>query len=218
MNDFVPYLPWLGALLGLACLVGAFRTGRRKRLIDDLPTSKTSGVFIGLVELKGTAESAAPLASYLAEHPCVHYSWTVAEHWSRTVTETYTDSDGKTQTRTRHESGWATVANGGEMIPFYLQDDCGVVLIRPEGAKIEPALMFQETVGIGDPLYYGKGPQMGGGRLGPSAAFHRTRHSASRRALRGWASPRTTRPCRPRNRVRRQRADVPYFNPFRGAG
>ena len=24
------------------------------------------------------------------------------------------------------------------MVPFYLQDDCGVILIRPEGAKLEP--------------------------------------------------------------------------------
>ncbi len=143
---------------GPAGLGGAFRAGRRRRLVENLPTSKTTGVFIGLVELKGTAESASPLTSYLAEQPCVEYQWSVEEHWSRTVTETYTDSDGKTQTRTRHESGWTTVASGGEMIPFYLQDDCGVILVRPEGAKLEPAAMFDETVGRGDPLYYAKGP------------------------------------------------------------
>jgi len=33
-----------------------------------------------------------------------------------------------------------------------------VILIRPEGAKLEPATMFKETVGRGDPLYYAKGP------------------------------------------------------------
>ena len=158
MHDFAPFLPLIGSLLGLLGLAGAFRAGRRRRLVENLPTSKTTGVFIGLVELKGTAESASPLTSYLAEQPCVDYQWSVDEHWSRTVTETYTDSNGKTQTRTRHESGWTTVANGGEMIPFYLQDDCGVVLIRPEGAKLEPATMFDETVGRGDPLYYAKGP------------------------------------------------------------
>ncbi len=104
-----------------------------------MPTSKTTGVFIGLVDLKGTAESAHPLTSYLAAQPCVYYQWSVDEQWSRTVTETYTDSEGKTQTRTRQESGWTTVAHGGETIPFYLQDDCGVILIRPEGAKLEPS-------------------------------------------------------------------------------
>ena len=158
MHDFAPFLPLVGVLLALLCLAGAFRAGRRRRLIENLPTSKTQGVFIGLVELKGTAESAAPLVSFLAEQPCVHYHWTVEEHWSRTVTETYTDSNGKTQTRTRHESGWTTMASGGNTIPFYLKDDCGAVLVRPQGAQVEPATMFDETVGTGDPLYYGKGP------------------------------------------------------------
>jgi len=158
MHDFAPFLPAIGAVLALVSLVCTFREGRRRRLIDNLPTSKTSGVFIGLVELKGTAESASPLTSYLAEQACVHYAWTVEEHWSRTVTETYTGSDGKTQTRTRHESGWTRVDDGGETIPFYLRDDCGVVLVRPEGAKIEPMTIFDETCGTGDPLYYGKGP------------------------------------------------------------
>ena len=158
MEQFIPFLPWVGALLGLLCLAAAFRSGRRWRLVENLPTSKTTGVFIGLVELKGTAESSRPLISYLAQRPCISYQWSVEEHWSRTVTETYTDNDGNTQTRTRTESGWTTVANGGEMIPFYLKDDCGFILVRPQGAKLEPVRMLDETCGPGDPLYYGKGP------------------------------------------------------------
>ncbi len=157
-TSLVQWLPLAGMLLAGACLFGAFRSGRRRRLIENLPTSKTTGVFIGLVELKGTAESAVPLTSYLAGQPCVFFEWTVEEHWSRTVTETYTDANGKPQTRTRHESGWTRVADGGQGEPFYLQDDCGVVLVRPEGAKLEPATIFDETVGRGDALYYGKGP------------------------------------------------------------
>ena len=158
MHDFAPFLPLVGALLGLVCVTAAFRTGRRRRLVENLPTSKTSGVFIGLVELKGTAESAQPLKSHLAVRPCVYYHWRIDEHWSRTVIETYTDKDGKTRTRTRHESGWKRVDDGGELIPFYLKDDCGTILIRPEGAKIEPMEMFNQTCGRADPLYYGKGP------------------------------------------------------------
>ena len=158
MRDFAPFLPLIGALLAVLCLVAAFRNGRRRRLIDNLPTSKTSGVFIGLVELKGMAESASPLTSFLAERACVNYAWTVEEHWSRTVTETYTDDKGNTQTRTRTESGWTQVADGGETIPFYLQDDCGVVLVQPEGAKIEPLKIFDETCTPLNALYYGKGP------------------------------------------------------------
>ena len=158
MRDFAPFLPAMGALLAVVSLIAAFRAGRRRRLIDNLPTSKTSGVFIGLVELKGTAESSGPLTSYLAGAACVHYGWTVEEHWSRTVVTTETDSKGNTRTVTRHESGWTQVDAGGETIPFYLQDDCGVILVRPDGAKIEAATMFDETCAMGDPLYYGKGP------------------------------------------------------------
>jgi len=157
-EDIVPYFPWVGGALALLCLWAALRANRRRRWVDDTPTSKTTGVFIGLVEVKGTAESERPLVSHLAEQPCVCYSWSVQEHWSRTVTETYTDDKGKTQTRTRHESGWTTVATGGEQTSFYLKDDLGVVQVRPEGAKIEPVAVFSRTCGRADPLYYGKGP------------------------------------------------------------
>ncbi|MBI3875774.1 MAG: LemA family protein [Verrucomicrobia bacterium] len=162
MNDFAAFAPWLpaiGGVLGLLCLWGAMSAGRQKRLVDNLPTSKTTGVFIGLVELKGTAETGEPLTSFLAETLCVHYEWGVEEHWTRTVTETYTDSEGKSQTRTRQESGWTVVASGGETAgAFYLQDDCGYILVRPEGAKLEPATVFSETCTPLNPLYYGKGP------------------------------------------------------------
>ncbi|MBI2513341.1 MAG: LemA family protein [Opitutae bacterium] len=155
-RSLIPGLALVLASLGM--LAWSLFLRRRHRLVHDLPTSKAQGVFIGLVELKGTAEAEAPLRSYLAEARCVHYGWTVEERWSRTVTETYTDSDGKTKTRTRHESGWKTVASGGETIAFYVQDDTGAVLVRPSGAKIETCGLFSETVSRGDALYYQKGP------------------------------------------------------------
>jgi hypothetical protein len=151
-------IPSLGALLALVCLLFALRAGKRRRLIENLPTSKTTGVFIGQVELKGTAETERPLISYLVERACVYYAWTVEEHWSRTVTETYTDSKGRTRTRTRRQSGWKTVADGGEQIVFYLRDDCGVMRVVPERAEIQPAEIMRVTCGRSDPLYYGKGP------------------------------------------------------------
>lgn len=147
-----------GGLLAALCLWGATRAARRARLVRDLPTCSTDGVFIGLVELKGRARSERPLTSFLAERPCVHYAWCVQEHWRRTVTETYTDKDGKTRTRTRVESGWTTVASGGEQQDFYLQDEDGAIRIRPAGAEIEPLSVFDRACSPRDPLYYGKGP------------------------------------------------------------
>jgi hypothetical protein len=159
MQEFAPFLPLVGAVLALLCLVAAFGAGRRVRLVENLPTSKTTGVFIGLVELKGMAESGRPLTSYLAEEPCVDYQWHIEEHWSRTVTETDTDSQGKTQTRTREESGWTKVAHGGETQAFYLEDDCGLILVRPAGAQLERVSMLDESCTPGDALYYDKGPE-----------------------------------------------------------
>ncbi|MGZ4971176.1 MAG: LemA family protein [Limisphaerales bacterium] len=156
--EWLPLVPWIGFVGALACLWAAIRAARCKRLVNDLPTSKTTGVFIGLVEVKGTAESEAPLTSYLAEQPCVCYSWSVEEHWSRTVTESYTDNEGRTQTRTRHESGWTTVANGSDTQAFYLKDDCGVVRVIPDDAKIDPQTVFDETCSPLSGLYYTKGP------------------------------------------------------------
>lgn len=157
MNESLVLLAGFVAVCGL-CLWGNGRELRRQRLLQDTPTSKALGAFIGMVELKGTAEATEALTSFLAARACVHYSWSVEESWSRTVTETYTDSNNKPQTRTRQESGWKTVAEGGEAIPFYLQDDTGVILVRPAGAKIDTAAFFSETVGRGDQLYYAKGP------------------------------------------------------------
>lgn len=151
---------WIGPVagsVGAAVFLGfALRAGRRQRLVDNLPTGKTTGVFIGLVELKGTAEAEQPLQSYLTGTTCVYHKWTVEEHWSRTVTETYRDNAGNT--RTRRESGWTTVANGDDQTLFYLQDECGVIRVNPNGAKIEPKKTLAVECGPGDALYYGKGP------------------------------------------------------------
>jgi hypothetical protein len=159
MADMSAFMPLIGGTIGVLCLGLSISSGKRRRLLDDTPTCKTTGVFIGMVELKGTAESEQPVRSFLAERNCVLYDWQVEEHWSRTVTETYTDSEGKTKTRKRQESGWTTVANGSEMIPFYLKDDCGVVQVVPHGAEIEPVTLFAKMCTRSDPLYYAKGPQ-----------------------------------------------------------
>jgi hypothetical protein len=166
--------PMLGGLLALLCLGAAYRTGRRGKLIENIPTSSTAGVFIGLVELKGVIESAQPLTSYLAQSACVYHQWSVQEHWSRTVTETYRDSKGRTRTRTRRESGWKTVSSGGESIPFFLKDDDGRVLVRPEQARIEPASVFDHTCGRSDPLYYEKGPEGAVAHSDHRRRFHET--------------------------------------------
>ena len=147
-----------GGIIALLFLFLAFRVFSRKRLIDDTPTSKAQGVFIGLVELKGTAESDAPLTGYLSGAFCIYYKWHVDERWSRLVTETYTDSKGRVMTRTRRETGWTTVASGEENPAFYLKDDSGIIRIVPQGAAISGKETFDKNCSEADPLYFEKGP------------------------------------------------------------
>jgi hypothetical protein len=136
----------------------ALRNLKRKRLMDDVPTSKAQGVFIGLTELKGTAETEAPLVSYLTAATCVYYSWHVEEQWSRVVTETYTDSDGNTQTRTKVETGWTRVGGLRTSNPFYVKDETGEIRVLPDGANVTGVTVFNQTCTQANPLYYGKGP------------------------------------------------------------
>ncbi|MCC5789708.1 MAG: LemA family protein [Opitutales bacterium] len=146
-------------MVALVFLVIALRYRQKKYLVDNLPTSKVQGVFVGLVEVKGTAEAEKPLRSYLADESVVHYQWRVQEHWRKRERETYRDSKGKTKTRTRTRSGWKTVASDEERIPFYLRDDTGILRILPDGAKVEPKTLFDQTCRRKDPLYYQKGPR-----------------------------------------------------------
>ena len=145
----------VGSVLALVCLIAAFFFLRKKRLVDDTPTSKTLGVFIGLAELKGTAESDSPLTSYLAAAPCVLYRWKIEEHWSKTVTTI----SPKGMPQTHHESGWTTVAKGEQLPSFYLKDDTGIILIVPQGAEIQDKEIYSKTCKRNDPLYFNKGPQ-----------------------------------------------------------
>jgi len=160
-QDLSPFFPWIGLAIAVFALFASLRACRRKRLIDNLPTSKTQGVFIGLVELKGTTQCEQPVVSYLAEASCVYYSFDIEESWSRLVTETESDGKGGTRTVTRRESGWTSVASRIESVPFYVQDDTGHLLVRPEGARIEAAGVFSQTCTPMNALYYGKGPAGG---------------------------------------------------------
>ena len=140
------------------CLLLALNAGRKRRLLDDTPVSKALGVFVGEVELEGVCVRRDPFISYLAEKPCVLYSWSVSEHWRRARQETYTDDKGRTRTRTVIDTGSDTVASGGETGGFYIQDETGYVWVNPEGADLETLTMFDRDVDEGDPLYYDKGP------------------------------------------------------------
>jgi hypothetical protein len=144
-------------LFGLIATWVGFKKLKRKRLIENVPTSKVKGVFLGLNEVKGIALSETPVTSFLAERSCIHYEYSIEEEWERE--ETTTDSDGKTETKT--ESGWTTVDSGGEYVEFDLRDDTGRLLVNPDGAEIQGDRSYNHICGRGDSDYYGKGPDGG---------------------------------------------------------
>jgi len=151
----------VGFLLGFLCLLFALRNGKKKRFIDNIPTSKTTGVFIGFVELKGKAESKNPLKSFLTEKPCVYYSYKVEEHWKRLKTESCRDKDGNLKARVKKETGWDKISGHTAISRFYVRDDYGVIRIDPNEADIKATESFRKTVNQNEPLYYAKGPAVG---------------------------------------------------------
>ncbi|MHC4551018.1 MAG: LemA family protein [Planctomycetota bacterium] len=144
----------LTGLLAAGLLGWGLRSLKRKRLLENVPTSKVKGVFLGLNEVKGRARRERLLTSYLAATPCVYYRYEIQERWERTTTER--DHQGRTRTRTR--SGWTTIDSDEERRPFELVDATGALRIVPEGAEIRADRVFDRHCGRADPLYYGKGP------------------------------------------------------------
>jgi hypothetical protein len=74
------------------------------------------------------------------------------------VQESYTDAQGRRQTRTRVETGSTIVASGGESAPFYLRDATGAILVHPQDAEVRSARLFSQTCTPLNALYYEKGP------------------------------------------------------------
>ena len=79
MQWLIPFIPWIGGLLALGCLLQAFKNFRRKSLSKALPTSRALAVFIGLVEMKGAAECQKPLRARLTDIQCIHHEWFIDE-------------------------------------------------------------------------------------------------------------------------------------------
>ena len=144
--------------LGFILLLFGLNAGRKRRLLDDTPLSKTLGVFIGEVEVTGTCVTTAPFQAYLSGRLCVLYNWSVEEEWERWETETYTDDKGRTRTRRVLRSGWMTVASNEHSQGFYLKDEFGFLWVHPRGAELETLDLFFETASRHDDLYFAKGP------------------------------------------------------------
>ncbi|MCK5581564.1 MAG: hypothetical protein KAJ18_09875 [Candidatus Omnitrophica bacterium] len=125
------------AILGLFAGVGGFFWGfmrlRRKRLIENIPTSKIQSLAMGLVELTGKAKSKNPFKSPFQSVDCVYYRYTVEKY-----------------VRRNKSSHWVTVAKGdSNHSPFILDDETGEVMVFPKHAELMIPKSYQFQTGWG---------------------------------------------------------------------
>lgn len=112
----------VGILLCVIMTWLGFHLIRLKRHIENLPTSKTSGLVFGLSELKGRVtniEDEEPLSSPLTNSRCYWYSYKVEEKRQR----------GK-------ETEWVTIENRTDFKPFYCKDTHGQIKVMPLHAEV----------------------------------------------------------------------------------
>jgi E3 ubiquitin ligase len=106
-------------LVGAGLIVFGFVVLRRKRLLENVPTSRVRSVAMGFAELLGVAKNRTPLVAPYSGIPCVYYRYLLEEE----------------RQRSRGGREWTTIDQGESTDPFYLQDETGALLVDPAGAE-----------------------------------------------------------------------------------
>ncbi len=121
-----------GFIAGIGIFFWGFSRFRRKRLIENIPTSKVRSLAMGMVELSGKAKPSAMLISPFSETKCVFYQYDIQEY-----------------RRSGKSSKWVTIASGNSFsCPFYLDDGTGSVLIFPSGSEITLPMDYSFETGL----------------------------------------------------------------------
>ncbi|MBU0634362.1 MAG: E3 ubiquitin ligase family protein [Candidatus Omnitrophica bacterium] len=121
---------------GIWSFFNGFKRLRRKRRIENVPTSTVRGLALGMVELTGKAKKTNNLVSPLTNTPCVYYRYLVQRYERR----------GKS-------SQWVTVARGDSVFsPFWLDDETGKIMVFPKGAEVILPKDYEFTTGWGKTL------------------------------------------------------------------
>ena len=109
------------AAFGIYLFFQGFVSLNRKRLIQNIPTSKINALALGLVEVIGRALpfTPKPLKSLYAKVDCVFYRYKV-----------------ECFVRTQRNAYWQVISEGSSGLPFYVDDKTGKVLVDPNEAKI----------------------------------------------------------------------------------
>jgi len=118
---------------GVYSFFRGFKRLRRKRKIENIPTSTVRGLAMGLVELIGRAGKRGVLRSPITESECVFYRFKVERY----------ESSGRS-------GRWVTVAKGDSSFSqFWIDDGTGRILVSPEGAEFIIPISYEFRTGIG---------------------------------------------------------------------
>lgn len=133
-KDIFNAIFFLGA--GIWSFFWGFMRLRRKRLIENIPTSTIRGLALGLVEIIGKAGKTSPLKTPFTNTECVFYKYTVERYEKR----------GKS-------SSWVTIAQGNSFYcPFWLNDNTGKIMVLPQSAELILPIDYEYKTGFGKTL------------------------------------------------------------------
>jgi len=106
--------------IGVFGFFWGFSRLKKKRLIENIPTSTVRSLAMGMTELIGTARPKRLLKSPLTQTDCIYFKYKIEEY------------------RSSGRSGrWVTISKGdSSKVPFILEDDTGSVVIYPNNAEI----------------------------------------------------------------------------------
>ncbi len=107
-----------GVIFGIFFFFRGFRSFRKKRLIQNIPTSEIRSLALGLIEVIGKAIPIYPLRSPYGKIDSVFYYYRVDQF-----------------VRSSRSSGWHKIEEGTSNMPFYIEDKTGKVLVNPTGVE-----------------------------------------------------------------------------------
>lgn len=128
--------PVLGSIAlmvgGLLVFVMGFKLLKKKRLVENIPTSKIRSMAMGQVEIQGQAVDCQCFTAPFTQNRCVYYSYRV-EKWVQGNKRNY----------------WKTIHHDDtRLAPFYLSDETGKAIIYPDGAEFSLPEDFSLTTDL----------------------------------------------------------------------
>jgi len=131
-SDDLTFALAVGILVGVLLFFWGFDELKKKRAIEDIPTSTVRAMAPGQVEVVGTVVDWNMMEAPFSRQACVYYAYEVEEY-----------------RRQGKRSRWVTVKEEDTgKHPFCLEDGTGKVTVLPEGAEVHICDPWELTSGM----------------------------------------------------------------------